>query len=138
MKKSKIIWLVIIGGILLLMLGRFGRNLWLSHDLQGKWQQQAVEVNDGKLIPLSTTEREMELTAQGDYILDQQKIFDYRFKQRFGRLYIQLYHQGQADGPPISEEYLVRKHGEVYTFTNNEQRLKGRSVATGTQLSGTK
>lgn len=133
MKKTIIKWGVL-SGIILLLLGNYGRNVWMTKKLQDIWCHRAVEVNGRQLIPLSMIEREVELTAQGDYLLDQQKAYDYKFYQRFGKLFIQLYHKEQLDGP-VSEEYLVRKQGDTYTFTNNESHFAGVSVATGYQLS---
>lgn len=136
MKKYSINWgYVILGLLAITVLCVYGRNKWLAHELQGEWRYLAVEVNNGELIPLSPIEQEVELTADGDYLINQQKESNYRFRQRFGRLYLQFYRQGSLDGPPFDSELLVRKHGDRYTLTNNEIVIDGARVATGGQLS---
>lgn len=135
MKKRLLNW----GSISCILLGlvmivNYGRNKWVAHELLGVWTYQAVEVNNGKLIHLSPIKLELELNTRGDYLINKQKESDYRFRQRVGRLYLQLYHNGSLEGPQISAEYLVRKHGDVYTLTNNEMVLEGNPVATGSQL----
>ncbi|WP_314066764.1 hypothetical protein [uncultured Vagococcus sp.] len=135
MKKRLLNWgsvsWILLGVVLI---GSYGRNKWMAHELLGVWTYQTVEVNNGKLITLSPIKMELELNTSGDYIINKQKESDYRFRQRVGRLYLQLYHNGSLEAPLISTEYLVRKHGDVYTLTNNEMVLEGNPVATGSRL----
>lgn len=135
MEKKTINWGYLIWGLLtVLILSIYARNKWMAHQLQGEWCYSAVEVNDGKLIPLSSIELELALTSNGEYLIDQQKKSDYQFKQRFGRLYLRLYQKNSKEGPPFTAEYRVRKHGEGYILTSNEMVIAGKKVATGIQL----